>query len=119
MFEYEGLPPPCCPRCKKLRDEQFHIVRDVVRECPGITALQVHQVTEISMDIILHFVENGMIEVIPTTNKDGKLDERIGLMIEKAKELREQYKQHKEEDTPKLDELSTEELKEKFTWHKI
>jgi hypothetical protein len=117
MYEYEGLPPPCCPECKRIRDEQFYIVREVIREFPGIPALHVHHATEVPMEVILRFAENGMIEVVPTVNKDGQLDERIGLMIRRAAEIRKTYgKPAEKEDVLKIDEMSINELKDKFTW---
>jgi len=105
MYEHEGMPPPACPMCMQLRNEQFYIVRELVREFPGITALQVNQATEVPMEIILRFVEMGMIEVMPTANRDGKLDERIGLMVKKAKEMRAFYQEHEGTKGSKLDEL--------------
>jgi len=116
MYEHEGMPPPACPMCMKERNEQFYIVRELVREFPGITALQVNQATEVPMEVILRFVDMGMIEVMPTANKDGKLDERIGLMIRKAKEMRQFYQQHEDAKGPKLDELLPNEEEGTFTW---
>lgn len=116
MYEYEGLPPAACPECVELRNEQFQIVRALVWEFPGITALQVNQATEVPMDVILRFVEKGMLEVVPTANKDGKLNERIGLMIQKAKEIRQQYAKQEAPEVA-LDTLRDDPEKEKFTWH--
>jgi len=113
MYEYEGLPPPCCPDCQALRNEQFFMVREVVRECPGITALQVHHVTEVPMDVILRFIEKGMIEVVPTVNKNGQLDDRIGIMIKKAKDLHTVFKNENTQET-QLDEMHPKE--QKLTW---
>ena len=115
MFEFDGELPPACPMCIRERNEQFYIVRELVREFPGITALQVNQATEVPMDVILRFVEEGRIEVVPNKNKDGALDERIGLMIKKAKEMREFYRTHQEgKPTDKLDTLAED---DKFRWH--
>ena len=122
MFEYEGLPPPCCPVCQLEREEQYQIVRALVRDFPGITALEVHEITEVPMDVILRYINKGLIEVIEHKNYDGIVSERVGLMIQKAKEKKLFFERQKEDkkrkpealDTLKIDEHDIE--KEKFTW---
>ena len=86
MFQYDGPMPPACPMCVKERNEQFYVVREVVREFPGITALQVNQATDVPMEVIMRFVELGMVEVMPTKDREGDIDARIDTMIKKAKE---------------------------------
>ena len=90
MFAFEkGLPPACCPKCQRRKDEQFQLVRALVREMPGITALEVHVLTEVPVEAIMQFVQNGDIDAIPLASADDKeLDERISLLVQKAKEKR-------------------------------
>jgi len=118
--------------CVKERNEQFYVVREVVREFPGITALQVNQATDVPMEVIMRFVELGMVEVMPTKDREGDIDARIDTMIKKAKEMRALYKGQQEEGQPEevdvpeigetLDETTAEpkaESKGKFVWHEL
>ena len=72
MFEFDGLLPECCPRCKRIEDEQFYLVRDLVREFPGITAMEVSNYTGVSFSAIMRHVEAGDLEVV--RNKEGFVD---------------------------------------------
>ena len=65
MFEFEGLPPECCPRCKKIEDNQFMRVRELVRDHPGITALEVHEHTGVPFPTIMQYIEKGHLEIVP------------------------------------------------------
>jgi len=113
-FESEGLPPMVCPNCQDLRDTQYYVVRELVREFPGITALEVHDFTEVPMEDILRYVDKGMLEVIPTDKRDGKITERIERMMKRAKERKKLYEQQqKGEVVEKLDVLGED---EKFKW---
>ena len=115
MFDYEGLPPPGCPTCMMEREEQYQIVRALVREFPGITAIEVNQVTEVPMEAILKYLDNGLLEVKPTRNSDGELDTRIGVMIQKARERRDTYKSHMDKVAEPVQTLPSGE-EQKFTW---
>ncbi|MCL2225288.1 MAG: hypothetical protein FWB96_10025 [Defluviitaleaceae bacterium] len=125
MFDYEGLPPPCCPICKKERDEQFHMVRDIVSACPGITALEVSKSADVPLELIMRFVELGMLDVVPTSNEKGNIipQERDGAFVKRAKEIREMYRK-KSDDTAAegagVDSIGPADdgEKTKFTWHK-
>ena len=64
MFEYEGLPPPCCPSCQEIRNEQYDRVRDFVKEHPGISAVEVHHYTEVPLNAIMQFVEEGNLDIV-------------------------------------------------------
>jgi hypothetical protein len=115
MFEYEGLPPPCCPDCQLYRDEQFYIVRTLVREYPGITALEVNKITDVPVDAILKFIDAGMLEVVQSVNQDGRLDERLGILLRKAREIKKPTLAQPE-NPAKMEELKATENKQKFTW---
>ncbi|MCL1844843.1 MAG: hypothetical protein FWF77_02960 [Defluviitaleaceae bacterium] len=117
MFQYEkGLPPPCCPNCQRRRNEILAIVRAVVREMPGITALEVHIITDVPVDVIMQFVKNGDIEVMPIASRDdSKVDERIGMLVKKAKERKALLHEKATAEGEGLDEIGPDE-KEVFHW---
>jgi hypothetical protein len=120
MFEFEGLPPPGCPTCMMEREEQYQIVRAIVREFPGITAIEVHHITEVPMNIILRYINEGLLQVMPKSKGNDALEERIGFMIKKAKETRQDFKKYvdtfkMEEHANGLDVLHAEN-EQKFTW---
>ncbi|MCL2199966.1 MAG: hypothetical protein FWB80_13700, partial [Defluviitaleaceae bacterium] len=96
MFEVEGLVGPICPSCKLEREEQFQIVRIFVREHPGISALEVHQCTEIPMEAILKYINAGLLEVVNIENADGQVSERVGVMLRKAQAKKEQLDMKKQ-----------------------
>lgn len=72
MFEYEGLPPPCCPDCKGQEEVNFMEVRALVKEYPGITALEVREHTGVSFASLMDYVESGDIELL---NENIKVNE--------------------------------------------
>jgi hypothetical protein len=114
------MPPPCCPSCQEERDFQFRLVREVVRECPGITALQVSYATEVPLEVILKFVESRKIEVVPLKDVEDNR-ERDGIYIKTAKRIRDVYMKTESASpgqVPTVDELRESTEKEKFTWHK-
>lgn len=124
MFEVEGLVGPICSSCKLEREEQFQIVRIFVREHPGISALEVHQCTEIPMGAILKYINAGLLEVINMGNEDGSISERVGVMLRKAEAKKQQLDMKKTSQsappTEGMDLLKLPEPgpKQKFTWHK-
>ena len=59
MFTYEGLPPPCCPLCVMAQKERFVRVRALVKELPGITAMEAHQQTGVPISEIMELLEEG------------------------------------------------------------
>ncbi|MCL1884018.1 MAG: hypothetical protein FWF81_09745 [Defluviitaleaceae bacterium] len=120
MFEYEGLPPPCCPPCRMEREEQYQVVRELVRLYPGITALEVHDFTEVPIYLILRYIEMGLLDVINFKNNEGEIiSERVGIMLKKAKEKKMLVEREKLKATGvSLDQLGGDEVElEKFTWH--
>ncbi|MCL1863157.1 MAG: hypothetical protein FWF78_06290 [Defluviitaleaceae bacterium] len=121
MFEVEGLVGPICDSCRLEREEQFQIVRIFVREHPGISALEVHQCTEIPMEAILKYINAGLLEVVNIANADGEVSERVGFMLKKAEAKKVQLDMKKTGTSappvPSMDNLKTNEPKEKFTWH--
>ena len=120
MFEHDNRLPSHCPACQIMREEQYQIVRAIVKEFPGITALEVHDFTEIPIETILRYINKGMIEVLSKA-RDGEIEERIGVMIRKIKENRVLLKKPekpKKSDSPfEPNILHEDESKEKFTWH--
>jgi len=101
------------------REGEYQMVREIVREFPGITALEVNEHTQVPMEKILRYIDKGLLEVVENKNKDGIPSERIGLMIKKIREKRKIYEKPKKEETPPkkiLDEIGDTENEQKFTW---
>jgi hypothetical protein len=114
MFEFEGLPPPACEPCLITREEQFLIVRSLVKEYPGITALEVNEITDVPVNEILRYIDKGMIEVIP---RHGVSGERIGIMMQAARERAKIIlKERSEIDSKIVDSLGFDNETEKFRW---
>jgi len=63
MFAYEGLPPPCCPDCAVKQNERLALVRALVMEFPGITAMEVQKHTGVPINEIMEYLKNGDLEV--------------------------------------------------------
>jgi len=63
MFNYEGLPPDCCPLCTMMRAERTERVREILWDNPGITAIDVHNRTGVPINVILDMIERG--DLIP------------------------------------------------------
>jgi len=118
MYEFEkGFPPPCCPKCKVVRDERFQKVRELIKRMPGITALEVHVITGVPLEMIMQFVRDGDIEAIPiASEKDMTLDERIGMMVKKAKEKKAILYDALVEDGGTIDGLNAEEKDVLINW---
>ena len=62
MYEYEGLPSNCCPQCEQELEEQFQTVRSTIKENPGITPLELANLTDVSLSTIMGFIKNGQLE---------------------------------------------------------
>jgi len=77
MFEFEGFeggqPPKRCPRCKDIEMQQYSMVRELVRDNPGITALEVSAYTEVSLPTILGFLKDGRLEIWSGSAQDRDL----------------------------------------------
>ena len=56
-------PPPCCNKCKSEREEMEKSVRELIRENKGISAIEVEQLTGVSIKVIMKLLENGSIEL--------------------------------------------------------
>ena len=65
MFEFAGINALTCPACLKEKEAQLEKVRTLLKESPGITAMKVHELTGVPVNIILRFIEGGMIEAVP------------------------------------------------------
>ncbi|MCL2500133.1 MAG: hypothetical protein FWE90_07320 [Defluviitaleaceae bacterium] len=77
MFSFDGLPPDSCPDCKRLKDIQFQSVREIVKDNPGITALEVHGRTDIPLPTIVRYIESGMLEIMSTKENLDNVDLQI------------------------------------------
>ena len=65
MFPYTGMPPKRCPRCDKHHEELFERVRRTVQEHPGINAVQLTHMTDVPVEIILKYIDEGRIDAMP------------------------------------------------------
>lgn len=63
MYSYDGLPPEACPQCRSRREAQYQQVRELVKDNPGITAMEVHEITEVPLLTIARYIETGRLEV--------------------------------------------------------
>ncbi|MCL2216525.1 MAG: hypothetical protein FWB91_05835 [Defluviitaleaceae bacterium] len=86
-FEYEGMPPEICPTCVAERANALAIVRELVRELPGITALEVHDVTGVPMSTIMRYVAEGHLSVV--SNSEMSEEQRQRLLRQVAGKIRE------------------------------
>jgi hypothetical protein len=53
------MPPLYCPACATEKEEQYQLIRTLIREHPGINAVQVHEQTGVPMSVIMQHIENG------------------------------------------------------------
>ena len=77
MYTYEGMPPTSCPQCKRVEDARFWEVRAVVKAFPGITALEVHEHTQVPMSVIMQYLDEGWLEVASADQQSQR--EYIGI----------------------------------------
>jgi hypothetical protein len=91
MYSFEGLPPDSCPQCKARKDAQYQRVREIVKDNPGITALEVHAITEVPITTIAKYIEAGMLEVMSKQDSldNGELQIWISRKAEKGKRLKD------------------------------
>jgi hypothetical protein len=115
MFTFDGLPPESCLPCRQRKDVQYQKVREMVKDNPGITALEVHERTEVPLSTIAKYIESGLLEVMST--KEGLDNVSLQIWIDKtskkAKEAKAETKQT--ETVPDIDEDLPEEPKSKKT----
>ena len=64
MFEYEGLPPSCCPDCKSQEDVKLVQIRELIKKNPGITPLEVVKHTGVTFSALMGYVESRDIELM-------------------------------------------------------
>ena len=74
IFEFEGAPPICCDNCKTAEAEQFVMVRELVKDHPGITALEASEQTGVAFATIMQYVARGDLEVVQSENPVGDVD---------------------------------------------
>jgi hypothetical protein len=103
MFSFDGLPPDCCPACKQRKDAQFQKVRGMVKETPGITALEVHERTDVPLSTIIKYIEAGYLEV--ASSKENLDTGDMQIWIDKATKRGKKAK-------AKAEEAATNKVKE-------
>jgi hypothetical protein len=64
MYRFDGMPPEACPACRARKDAQYQEARMVVKENPGITALEVHERTGVPLPNIARYIELGYFEIV-------------------------------------------------------
>jgi hypothetical protein len=57
--------------CQTERNEKLNKIRNLVRNNPGISPMQVSLETEVPAEVILQLIESGTIEILPPPG--GKL----------------------------------------------
>jgi hypothetical protein len=65
------------------------MLRAVVKEFPGVTSFELHEFTHIPVEVILRFINNGELDILPDVHC-AELQERIDaliLQIKKTKSL--------------------------------
>ncbi|MCL2189965.1 MAG: hypothetical protein FWC16_13305 [Defluviitaleaceae bacterium] len=105
MFSFDGLPPEACPPCRERKNALFQEVRQMVKENPGITALEVHHRTGVPIPNLVKYIESGMLEIIKTKG-DMDLGE-VQVWIDNAKKkavasAKAQQKAREEQDEREL-----------------
>ena len=93
-FEYEGMVPQYCPACTGEKEATFQMVRDLVSAVPGITALEVHEITDVPISLIMQYVEEGHLQIRPdgsemTEEQRRKLIGQVSSKIKAAKARKE------------------------------
>jgi hypothetical protein len=102
MFSFDGLPPDACPPCRKKKDAQFIAVRRMVKDHPGITALEVYERTGVPLSTISNYVESGLLEVVSTKGNLGNTELQLWIdkSTQKGKKAKEQAVEVQEETLP-------------------
>jgi len=84
MYTFDGLPPEACPACRARKDAQYQEARMVVKENPGITALEVHERTGVPLLNIARYIELGYFEIVGN-KKDMDVTE-VQIWVRQVKE---------------------------------
>jgi glutaredoxin len=103
MFSFDGLPPESCPECKRAKDAQFQEVRTMVKENPGITALELHERTAVPLPSIIRYIESGVLEIVSTKENLDNID--LQIWIDKSTAKGKKAKQKPEETAEKKPEV--------------
>ena len=69
MFEFEGLPPECCPSCKEKENERHQIVRDFIKQFPGVNALEIAKHTKVPVSVIMNYIKSGDLHLTAAKEK--------------------------------------------------
>ncbi|MCL2216822.1 MAG: hypothetical protein FWB91_07350 [Defluviitaleaceae bacterium] len=57
-----GLPPECCPKCAKEREEQISQLRQLLWEKRGLNAMSLHSMTGLPIEVITNIIDEGDLE---------------------------------------------------------
>ena len=114
-FEYECMPPEACPTCMDERANAFAMVRDLVIELPGITALEVHDVTGVPMSTIMKYVSEGHLSIVPNSSmSDEQRQELLKQITRRIRAARSQGGTLQPQDTHEQSPKKDDDL---FQWH--
>jgi len=68
FYEFSGLPPKCCTICAQKYENDYQLVRTLVKENPGIAIQEVEDVTGIARDRILSYIREERLEIISSVS---------------------------------------------------
>ena len=63
MFDCPGLPVPLCPECEALKSGKFQLIRELIKDHPGITVPDLHERTGVPVAVILKYINSGDLDV--------------------------------------------------------
>ena len=72
IFAYEGPLPSSCPNCKTEKQRRYMQIRALVKEMPGITALEIHERLDVPISEILEHVKEGSLEIVSDLTDDER-----------------------------------------------
>ena len=58
----DGKTPYLCPKCKGEREAKLNKLRELVREKPGITPMELQALTGVPINIITQAIKEGFVE---------------------------------------------------------
>lgn len=59
-----------CQECYEKAQESFELVRDYLKQNPGASVVEVANETEVDLDLIYEYIEEGRLDVVP---RDARL----------------------------------------------
>ena len=61
IFMFDGF--DICQKCRRIREEEFQLVKNYLREHPKATIIEVEAETKVSVDSIEQFLREGRLEI--------------------------------------------------------